>query len=136
MKTKLALGARLILGLIFFIFGLNGLAMMFTGSGFISMPPMPEAAGSFMGALAASKFSLPLLKITEVLMGGLLLIGFYVPLAVVVLTPIILNILFFHIFLAPGGLPMAIFIMILHGYLTYCYWAYYKGALTCKAEVK
>ena len=136
MKTKLALAARLILGLIFFVFGLNGMVMIITGAGFISMPAMPEAAGSFMGALMASKFSIVLLKITEVSMGALLLIGFYVPMALVVLTVVIYHILLFHIFLAPGGLGMAILLVVLHGFLTHCYWPYFKQVLTCKAEVK
>lgn len=136
MKAKLALAARLFLGLIFFIFGLNGMVMIFTGSGFIPMPPMPEAAGAYMASLGKSGFFFPLLKITEVSMGALLLIGLYTPMAVVILTPIILNILLFHIFLAPGGLPLAIFMVVLNVFLAYCYWPYYKGVLTCKAEVK
>ena len=136
MKTKAALAARLILGLIFFVFGINGMVMIFTGGGFIPMPPMPEAAGAFMGALAASKFSLIVLKVTEVSMGALLLMGLYVPLALVVLTVVIYHILLFHIFLAPGGLAMAIFLVAAHGYLTHCYWPYFKEVLTCKAVVK
>ena len=61
MKSKLALVARIILGLIFFIFGLNGFFH------FIPVPPMPEAAGAFMGALAKTGYMIPLIKIFEIL---------------------------------------------------------------------
>jgi len=100
------------------------------------MPPLPEQAGAFMQGLGQAPYFWPLLKIIETSMGALLLIGLYTPLAVVVLTIVIYHILLFHIFLAPGGLPLAIFMVILHGFLTHCYWSYYKGVLTCKAEVK
>ena len=136
MKAKIALAARLILGLIFFVFGINGLVMVFTGSGFISMPPLPELAAAFMGGLGKAPYFWPVLKVTETAMGALLLAGLYIPLALVVLTVVIFHILLFHIFLAPGGIIMAVVIVLLHGYLTYCYWPYFKQVLSCKAEVK
>jgi uncharacterized membrane protein YphA (DoxX/SURF4 family) len=98
MKTrKLALAARLVLGLVFVVFGLNGLL------NFMPMPPMPPAAGSFMGALGATGYLFPLLGITQVLAGVLLLTGLFVPLALVLLAPVLVNIVAFHLFLAPGN---------------------------------
>ena len=89
--------ARLVLGLIFFVFGLNGFLH------FLPQPPMPAAAGAFAGALAASGYLFPLLKATEVFAGALLLAGVFVPFALTLLAPIIVNIAAFHLFLAPGN---------------------------------
>jgi putative oxidoreductase len=100
--------ARVILGLIYFVFGLNGFFH------FIPINPvLPESATAFMGGLAQSGYFFPFLKATEVIGGLALLIGFYVPLAAIVLMPITLNILLFHLFLTPGiqNLPMPILML-------------------------
>ena len=109
MKEKLPMAARYILGLIFFVFGLNGFI------GFLEMPPMPEPAMAMMGGLGASGYFFPLLKGTEVICGALLLAGMFVPLVLVILAPIVINIVLFHGFLAAGGtgMVMPIFILIL-----------------------
>lgn len=100
---KAAIVARLLLGTIFVVFGLNGFL------GFIPQPPMPEAAGAFVGGLAGSGYFFPLLKGTEVLAGLALLSNRFVPLALTVLAPITINILLFHLVLAPApGLPLVI----------------------------
>ncbi len=110
---KLPLVARLFLGLVFFVFGLNGFFQ------FIPMPPMPEKAGAMMAGLAGSGYFFPLLKGTETLGGLLLLIGAFVPLTLVVLAPIILNIFLFHAFLAPSGLALPILMGIVEIYLAF-----------------
>jgi uncharacterized membrane protein YphA (DoxX/SURF4 family) len=94
---KLPLVARSLLGLIFFVFGLNGFLH------FLPQPPMPAAAGAFAGALAASGYLFPLLKATEVVAGAMLLAGLFVPFALTLLAPIVVNIVAFHLFLAPGN---------------------------------
>lgn len=66
---KLSTGSRYLLGTIYFVFGLNGFLQ------FIPMPPLPEAAGSLMGALAATGYFFPFLKGVEVISGLLLLSG-------------------------------------------------------------
>jgi uncharacterized membrane protein YphA (DoxX/SURF4 family) len=111
--SKLTLIARLLLGLVFFAFGLNGFFH------FIPNQPMPEAAGAFAGALMNSGYFFPFLKSLEVACGLLLLIGAFVPLALVVLAPIIANIFMFHAFLAPSGLPVALVIGALEIYLSF-----------------
>ena len=88
--------ARIFLGLIFFVFGLNGFLQ------FMPQPPQPEAAGAFIGALAATGYMFPLIKGTEVVAGLLLLSGRFVPLALTLLAPIIVNIALFHTVLAPN----------------------------------
>ena len=89
--------ARLALGLIFFVFGLNGFFH------FLPQPPAPPRAMAFAGALFASGYFFPLLKAVEVTAGALLLAGALVPFALTLLAPIIVNIVAFHLFLAPGN---------------------------------
>src|SRR3954468_3764359 len=95
-SQKLPVVARVLLGAIFVVFGLNGFFH------FLPQPPAPPRAMAFGGALAASGYFFPLLKATEVVAGALLLLGF-VPIALTLLAPIIVNIVAFHVFLAPGN---------------------------------
>ncbi len=114
MKNKLPLVARILLGLVFFVFGLNGFL------NFIPPPPdMPEKMQTFMTGMMATGYFFPFLKGTEVICGLLLLSGAFVPLALIVLAPIILNITLVHAFMAPSGLPLAIVICILESYLAF-----------------
>jgi len=105
MKTA-SLIARLLLGLIFLAFGLNGFLH------FIPLPPPTGAAAQFFGALFLSPYWMTIFAL-QVLGGILLLLNRYVPLALVFLAGIIFNILFFHIFMAPAGLPLAFFVIVL-----------------------
>src|SRR5262245_52520723 len=93
---KLPTVARVLLGGIFVVFGLNGFLH------FLPQPPAPPRAMAFGGALAATGYFFPLLKGTETAAGALLLLGF-VPIALTLLAPIIVNIVAFHLFLAPGN---------------------------------
>jgi uncharacterized membrane protein YphA (DoxX/SURF4 family) len=106
--------ARILLGLIFFGSGLMGLLNL-------APPPadMPVALQTFMTGMMATKYFLPFLKLTETVCGLLLISGFYVPLALVVLAPVILNIFLVHTFMAPSGLPLAIVIGLLEIYLAF-----------------
>ena len=113
MQFKLQLGARLILGLIFFVFGLNGFLQ------FIQMPPMPLEAGQFMGALGATGYMFPVVKVLEIICGALFLLGAFNPLALMLIAPIIVNIVLFHAVLAPAGMILPIVILILWIYLTF-----------------
>jgi putative oxidoreductase len=82
MQTKIPTGARLLLGLIYFVFGLNGLFNL------LPSPPMPETAMGFLGGLVSSGYFLPVLAATQTMAGFLLLTGFAAPLALVILAPI------------------------------------------------
>jgi hypothetical protein len=66
MQTKIPTGARLLLGLIYFVFGLNGLF------NFLPAPPMPETAMGFLGGLVSSGYFLPVLAATQTMAGFLL----------------------------------------------------------------
>ena len=87
--------ARILLGLVFLVFGLNGFLH------FMPTPPPPPAAGEFFVALVKTGYMLPLIFGTQVIGGALLLIGVAVPFALVILAPVIVNILGFHYFLSP-----------------------------------
>ena len=101
--------SRSLLGLIFTVFGINALVP------FLPQPPVTPAAGAFLGALGGSGYFVPLLGITEVIAGLLLLSGRGVPVAVTLLAPIIVHILGFHLFLAPGlALPLLVLALELH----------------------
>jgi uncharacterized membrane protein YphA (DoxX/SURF4 family) len=101
-----ALIARYLLGLIFLIFGLNGFL------NFIHMPPPVGVAGQFLGALFVSHM-LVVVFLLELIGAVLLLVNRYVPLALVVLGPVVVNIVLFHALMAPALLPLAILVVIL-----------------------
>ena len=98
--------ARNLLGVIFFVSGLNGFLP------FIPQPTMPAAAGAFAGALAATGYMFPLIKSVEVIAGALLLSTRFVPLALALLAPDVVNIVLFHAVLAPGGLGIALLLLV------------------------
>ncbi len=98
--------ARYLLGLIFFVFGLNGFLH------FIPLPLPDGTAGQLMGALFVSHF-LVVVFLLELVPAILLLAGRYVPLALVLLGPVIVNIFLFHAFMAPSGLPLALIVVVL-----------------------
>ena len=110
---KIQLISRILLGAVFVVFGLNGFFH------FIQLPPLPDQASAFMGGLAKAGYFFPFLKICEIVAGVLLLTGAMVPFALILLAPIVINILLFHVFLAPGGLIMAIIIAALEIYLAF-----------------
>jgi hypothetical protein len=110
-KAKTAV--RLLLGAIFFVFGLNGFLH------FIPQPPPAGLAAVFLGGLGATGYFFPLLKGTEVLVGLALLSNRFVPLALTVLAPVVVNIVAFHAFLAPSGIVLPLVIVALGVYLAY-----------------
>jgi putative oxidoreductase len=101
-----ALIARILLGLIFVFFGLNGFLQFLTG------PLPPGLAGQFIGALMQSHYVL-FVSAVQVISGVLLLVNRYVPLALVLSAAEIANILAFHIFMAPSQIFMALLVAIL-----------------------
>jgi len=112
--------ARSLMGLIFFVFGLNGFLQ------FIHNPPPPPAAGAFFGALFATVYMPKLIFGTQVIGGALLLLGVAVPFALTILAPVIVNIIGFHIYLAPepGAMVPALLVAALAVFLVW----YYRAA--------
>jgi hypothetical protein len=92
-----ALIARNLLGLMFVVFGLNGFL------GFIKQPPPTGLALRFVMALSAPHYMAPVFLLQ--LVGGLVLLSNrFVALALVLLGPVIVNILLFHVLMAPQGI--------------------------------
>jgi hypothetical protein len=107
MKTTTVI-ARYLLGLIFLLFGLNGFLH------FIPMPPPTGPAAQFFGALYVSNY-LAVIFLLQIIPAILLLLNRYVPFALTLLAPIIVNILLVHLLMVPSGLPLAIVVTVLWG---------------------
>src|SRR3954469_17805805 len=91
----------------------------------VPQPSVPGPAAAYLGALGAAGFFFPVLKITETIAGFLLLTGVAVPLALVLLAPIIVQIFLFHAWLAQSGLPLAVVLVACEAFLGYAYWGYF-----------
>lgn len=126
MLSKFALGSRFILGLMFTIFGLNGVMMTFLGKGFIPMPPQPPVMMTIMSGFMATGYLLQLNSLLQLISGLLLLSGFFMNAAIIFLGPIIVNILGIHLFAERSGLPMAIFVVALFVVLVLSRWDDFK----------
>lgn len=110
----LPVAARVLLGLIFLVFGANKLLH------FIPQPPLPAAAVPFLTGLIASGYMITTLAIVEMIAGALLIAGRFVPLALTVLAPIVVNIALFHTVLAPAP-GMVVFLLAAELYLAWAY---------------
>jgi uncharacterized membrane protein YphA (DoxX/SURF4 family) len=128
MRSKAVVVARVLLGLIFFVFGLNGFLQWFP------LPAMKGAATEFMGGLVASGYFLPLLFGTNTITGAALLTGRFVPLALTVLAPVIVNIVAVHLFLDPSGFPLTILVVVLELFLAWSYRAAFLSLLSARND--
>jgi putative oxidoreductase len=120
-KNEIAtLIARILLGLMFLVFGLN-LFLNFLPAVFPS-----GLAGQFLTVLIQSHYVL-FIGAIQVASGVLLLVNRYVPLALTMLGPVIVNILLYHLLMAPAGAPLAIIVTILWGLLFFRQRQYFSG---------
>ena len=117
------------MGLVFFVFGLNEFF------NFIPPPPgpMPEGAVALGGALMKSGYMFPLIKGTEVVVGAMLLSNRFVPLALALIAPVVVNIFLFHLFLERSGIAMAGVILVVEVYLAWSYRHVYRPMLAMRA---
>ena len=123
-----ALIARVLLGLIFLVFGLNGFL------NFIPTGPLPSGpAGQFLSALIQSHYVF-LVSALQLAGGVLLLVNRYVPLALTLLGPVIVNLFFFHVLMAPSGLPIAILVVMLWGIVALRHRQYFSGIFVQRAS--
>src|SRR5271156_4744706 len=120
--------ARILLGLTFVVFGLNGFL------DFLHMPMPPGPAGQYMGVLFMSHY-LHVVLLVELIGGVLLLSGQFIPLGLVLLGPVVFNILLFHAFLFPAGFPPAILTTVLWFIVFYGVRKAFAGIFAQKAPV-
>jgi len=120
MKTATII-SRVLLGLILVTFGLN------MSLNLIPMPPPPEGpAREFMTALFMSHY-VYVVGALQVVGGLILLSGRWMPLGLTLLGPVIVNIVCFHVLMAPAGLPMAIVVSLLALFLLWRYREHFAG---------
>jgi uncharacterized membrane protein YphA (DoxX/SURF4 family) len=128
MKAKAPHAARILLGIVFVVFGLNGFLH------FLPQPAMSGPPASFAKALAETGYMFPLIKGTEAIAGALLLSGRFVPLALTLLAPVIVNIVGFHAFLAPAGIGLPVVVVALEIYLARSYRSAFAPMLRARVE--
>ena len=120
MKSKITMALRILLGLILLVFGANKFFH------FMPMPPMEDAPAEFMGALGKSGYMFPLIALTEIAAGILLLLNKWKGLALILTAIISVNIVLFHLALDPAGVGLAAFVAILNIILIYANWYKFK----------
>ena len=119
--------ARILLGLTFVVFGLNGFL------NFIPMPAPTGIAGQFAGALYLSHY-LAVIMLIQLIGGILLLANRFVPLGLTLLGPVVANIFFFHIFMDPSGIPRAVFVVVLWFLIAYSVRSAFAGLFQQRAD--
>ena len=120
---------RILLGVLFFVSGLNGLFHVLPEPN----PQLPVGAAAFAGALMATGYMFPLIMGTQLVVGTLLLANRFVPLALTLLAPFMVNSIAFHLFLEPSGRPMAFIVLALQLFLVWKYRRSYTAILTSRA---
>jgi len=124
-----AIIARILLGLMFVVFGLNPFLK------FLPMPPLEGVWGQFLGALVVSHY-VWLVGAVQVISGALFLIGRYVPLAIALSGPVLVNILAYHVTMQHGGAQPAVLGIICWAFLFWRYRASFTSLWVAKAEQK
>jgi uncharacterized membrane protein YphA (DoxX/SURF4 family) len=104
---------RVLMGLVFLFASITWFL------GLIEPPPLTGAMKTFNDGLDASGYMMPIVKFFELVCGTAFVVGRFVPLAVVLISPIIVNIVLVHAFLAPEGLPLAGFLVLANAFLAY-----------------
>lgn len=122
--------ARLLMGLAFFVTGLNGFL------NFLPPPstPMPEGAAALAGAFMNSGYMFKLVTGTQLVVGVLLLSNRFVPLALALIAPVLVNIIAFHVFLAPSGIGPGAFLLVLEIYLAWSYRSAFRPMLAARSS--
>lgn len=126
MKNKIDIGLQALLGLAFLVFGLNKFI------GFMPPPELPPDAGAFMQALGKTGYMIPLIGLTEVVAGALLLSRLWSALGLFILAPVSVNIVLFHLFLAPAAGVPAYVLAAINLYLLFAYLPKYRPMLGVK----
>jgi hypothetical protein len=128
MKTTATVAARVLHGIVFFGFGLNGLLHLFP------LPPAQGAAAVFINGLVASRYFFPLLFVIYLVTGTALVIGRFVPLALTVLAPVIVNVAVMHLFVPSSGaeIGLASIVTVLEIFLAWSYRTAFRPLLRAR----
>jgi uncharacterized membrane protein YphA (DoxX/SURF4 family) len=126
MKTAVLI-MRILLGLIFVIFGLNGFLL------FISPPEHTPAGDAFINLLVSTRF-MYVEKSLEILGGALLLLNLYVPLALAILAPIVFSILLFHLLMERNTVVIGVTPFLLWLFLAWAFRSQFAPLLVRRAE--
>ena len=121
MNSKVTMALRIVLGLILIVFGANK---------FLNFMPMPELTGGaadFMGALNNTGYMFPLIGAIEVITGLLLIFNKWVPFALMLLAPIVVNMLLYHLSFDLAGIGGAAVVSLLTVVLIYFNWNHFKS---------
>ena len=111
--------SQILLGLILLVAGgLNGFFHFLPGQASTLNTQCIECQ-SFIEGLLSTGYMLYLVKMTELIVGVMLILGMFVPLALVLIAPVVLNIAMYHLFLDPSGIPIALIITVLYAWLAY-----------------
>jgi uncharacterized membrane protein YphA (DoxX/SURF4 family) len=125
-SRRVTMVIRILMGLLFLVFGLNGFL------NFIPQPKdLPPEVISVSKALMEAGY-MKVVSATEVLVGVLLITGFFVPLALALIAPIVVGIITFHLSLAPNTIAPAIVVLVLELYLAFAYRHAFYPMLTFK----
>lgn len=123
---KTVVASRILLGLAFIVFGLNGFFY------FLPPPPIAPHGQAFLQALVASGYFMPFLAGLKTICGFLLLFNVWAALAMLVLAPILVNIFLFHLFLDPRGILLPLGLLLLLLFLGYAYRRAFREVLAMK----
>jgi putative oxidoreductase len=126
--NKAIVVARILLGALFLLFGLNFFLH------FLKMPMPTGDAGTYMGVLFMHHF-LYVVGALQVIGGLLLLVGRFVPLGLVLLGPVIVNIILYHVLLEPVGVAPAVLVTLLELFLLYGYRKSFRGLFDAAPEI-
>lgn len=120
MNSQFTKIVKIALGILLLIFGANKFLH------FIPLPPMVGPAGDFMNSLGATGYVLPIVGLLEIFVGAMLLLKKWVPFVLILLAPISINIVLFHLFLDIPGVGAALLVAVLNGVLIYKNWSSFK----------
>ena len=124
MNSQFTLLVRIVLGIILVVFGSNNFLH------FIPLPPPTGSAADFMNSLGATGYIFPVVGMLEVVIGAMLLMKKWIAFALILLAPISINILLFHLFLDIPGVSIALVVAILNGIMIYKHWKQYIPLFT------
>jgi putative oxidoreductase len=120
---------RTLMGLLFLLASVTVLPGLLSGAPMPMPPDIPAGLKQYMDGLVATHYFLILLKVTELVCGLAFVSGYYVPLATVIIAPVIINIFFINLVFTPAGLVVALPLVLANCFVAYYYRAAYAPLL-------